>query len=1153
MFTFMAGASKTGARVASTTAASRSSAMPAAMRAMKSAVAGATTSRSASSASRMCPISASCAASKRSSATGAPDSVCSVSGAMNLVAASVITTRTVAPALTNRRQSSAALYAAIPPVTPRTIRLPATRASAAAPVTEPFISRRIYRSLSHRTSMAIQSDPVNHPARDGKLGVSPAGFPRHFDSYVLLKPLARGGMGQLYLALTGGAGLEKLCVVKQVPPEVVAPENARRFRDEAMVALRLSHGNLVTVFDAGLQGERIFLAMDYVDGRDLHAVWNRCAERRVPFPVDIAVYIIKELCRGLAYAHAFEDLKLVHRDVSPGNVLLSFSGEVKLTDFGLATSSLKIEKTAPGIIYGKLSYLAPEQARRDALDGRTDLYAAGILLWELLTGRQLFPVARDPGGGSASGANADALSRARDPHAPPPSTLSPRVPPELERIVMKALAPEREDRYADGEMMRADLAGFLAATSPKTDGAALIEFLRPLYGEEIAAERRERQALIEAAKGMLSGVVAGSGAAGRPTPVVATPVGGPPAAGGPSPADNAGHAATISGPSSARESSGGRPGEDPRIGTTLGGRYYVRRLCGEGAMGRVYEAHHIDIGRRVAIKVLHASFHTSADLVERFRREARAASKIGHANIVDVTDSGTTPDGAFYFVMEFLDGTNLEELIDANGPLPVERALLITAQITRALEAAHAADVIHRDLKPANVMLVNRKGEDDFVKVLDFGISKDLDLAQGEHRAALTRPDVAIGTPVYMAPEQAAGRPANALTDVYATGGLLYEMLTGCPPCAGTDAIDVLHKKANEDPVAIATLRPDLPREVERLVTRALSRAPRDRHASMNAMKEHVLACLGVVERASTGPTPVPPPARATQMRSSSTEPVRSARRPGTILTVVGGAAFVTAGIVWSISRTTSDVSIEPTPAAIGSPEPAPPPALSPPPRSDPAAAAPRAATTAALDTESTPWPEQGSATGREQAPRPAAEHRAARADFPAPRAARSARERGARRGDGYARRRAARVGRGPRARGPPHVRGGARRRGGPGAPGLRRPARPSRQRRQPGAGRRRGGDPRPRSVRLRPRRLSRGPAPRPRGDRCRRRPARSPAGGRCLLPTGALPRCAPRVPGGAGAGSGERRRSSGAATWPRRRPRNGATARRLRRRRQRR
>src|SRR4029077_7910796 len=139
--------------------------------------------------------------------------------------------------------------------------------------------------------------------------------------------------------------------------------------------------------------------------------------------------------------HAFEDVKLVHRDVSPGNVLLSFSGEVKLTDFGLATSSLKMEKTAPGIIYGKLSYLAPEQARREPLDGRTDLYAAGILLWELLTGRQLFPVAGRPGGCPSDGANAHGPQRSRDPHVPAPSTLSVRVPPELDRIVMKALAP----------------------------------------------------------------------------------------------------------------------------------------------------------------------------------------------------------------------------------------------------------------------------------------------------------------------------------------------------------------------------------------------------------------------------------------------------------------------------------------------------------------------------------------------------------------------------------------------------------------------------------------------------------------------------------------------------------------------------------------
>jgi len=220
----------------------------------------------------------------------------------------------------------------------------------------------------------------------------PHDFPRRFASYVLLKPLARGGMGELYLALSGAPGMEKLCVIKKVLPHLVAPDNVQRFRDEAMVAVRLSHGNLVTVFDAGHSDDQIYLAMDFIEGKDLLATWNRCAQRGVPFPIEVAVYIVKELARGLGYAHAFGGLNLVHRDVSPANVLLSYTGEVKLTDFGLATSTLMLQHTAPGIIFGKLSYLAPEQARREPLDGRTDIYVCGILLWELLTGQQLFPV-----------------------------------------------------------------------------------------------------------------------------------------------------------------------------------------------------------------------------------------------------------------------------------------------------------------------------------------------------------------------------------------------------------------------------------------------------------------------------------------------------------------------------------------------------------------------------------------------------------------------------------------------------------------------------------------------------------------------------------------------------------------------------------------
>jgi serine/threonine-protein kinase len=702
----------------------------------------------------------------------------------------------------------------------------------------------------------------------------PAGFPRRFDAYVLLKPLARGGMGQLYLALAGAPGLEKPCVIKQVPPDVVAPENARRFRDEAMVALRLAHGNLVSVFDAGIREGQIFLAMEYVDGRDLHAVWNRCADKRVPFPVDIAVYIVKELCRGLAYAHAFEDLELVHRDVSPANVLLSFSGEVKLTDFGLATSVLKLEKTAPGIVYGKLSYLAPEQARRQRLDGRADIYAAGIILWELLTGRPLFPVGKEAGdeASSPSEANINALHRARDPEVEPPSRVSSRVPAALDRIVMRALAPEREDRYPDGEALRADLASFLAETAPKTDAARLADFLRPLYADDIRADRSERSRLVGEAAQLMSGAIASATALADV---------GPRSGAGFRP------------PSGAGSGRSGNPGEDPRIGTTIGGRYHVRRLCGEGAMGRVYEAHHIDIGRRVAIKILHASFHHSADLVERFRREARAASRIGHANIVDVTDSGTTADGAFYFVMEYLDGPNLEQVIDESGPLPVERALLITAQITRALEAAHAADIIHRDLKPANVILVNRKDEDDFVKVLDFGISKHLDDAESPH-AALTRPNVAIGTPVYMSPEQAAGRPADPLTDVYAVGGLLYEMLTGQPPCAGEDAMVVLAKKASEDPAPPRQLRPELPPELEELIMRALARAPDDRHPSMAALKDDVLARLAAAEE-EAAPVLTPPVPRAAVRSPTTARTTRRRLRP-VHLAVGAGAAL--AGLV---------------------------------------------------------------------------------------------------------------------------------------------------------------------------------------------------------------------------------------------------------------
>ena len=658
------------------------------------------------------------------------------------------------------------------------------------------------------------------------------GFPRKFGKYHLLMPLAQGGMGALYLAVTGDKGLEKLCVIKTVLPHLADAEYVQRFRDEAKVVVKLSHGNLVPVFDAGQVGGEIFLAMDFVEGKDLRAVWNRCAKKGVAFPVDVAVYIVKELCRGLAYAHSFGELKLVHRDVSPPNVLISFAGEIKLTDFGLANSTLKVEKTAPGVIYGKVSYMAPEQARGEGLDGRTDLYSAGIILWELLTGRQLFP----PGESQPQ----DLVLRARNPKVDPPSRRAPRVPSRLDEVVLKALASDRDDRFQSGEEMRAALAGWLAAEAPATDAARLEKFVAGLFADDIPRERSERESMIEMTRERIRTRHDGEPVR-APARIQRTRKGAVPV-----PEPGPGGATFVQSANSSAAIAVHHDGNDYSadiVGQVLDGRYAVRSLIGEGGMGRVYEAEHVEIGKRVALKVLHPSYSRMPDLVERFRREARAASKIGHPNIVDVTDSGTTSDGSVYFVMEFLEGVELATVIERDGALDTVRALNIATQICRALAAAHNAGIIHRDLKPENIFLIVREGTTDFVKVLDFGIAKSAELE--EHRKErLTHPGMAMGTPEYMAPEQAAGRPADARSDVYALAAILYEMVTGVAPYTGDNFMEILTKKATLEPVGPRILRTDLPESVERVIVRALARDPALRPPSMEAFEYELTKCL---------------------------------------------------------------------------------------------------------------------------------------------------------------------------------------------------------------------------------------------------------------------------------------------------------------------
>jgi serine/threonine protein kinase len=671
------------------------------------------------------------------------------------------------------------------------------------------------------------------------------GFPRRFGGYVLVKPLARGGMGALYLALHGQRGMEKLCVVKTALPHLIEKGYLQRFKDEAKVVVRLSHGNLVGVFDAGQVKGEIFLGMEFVEGKDLRAVWNRCAQKGIAFPLPVAVHIAKELLRGLGYAHTFEGLKLVHRDVSPPNVLLSYSGEVKLTDFGLATSTLKLEKTAPGVVYGKVSYMSPEQARGEALDGRTDLYAAAIILWELLTGRQLFAatVSHVPGEEPQD----DLLERVRHPQIVPPSQKASRVPRELDVILGKALAEKPGDRFQTSEEFRIELAAFLAKNAPAMDGHQVARFLRELFSDTMAKERSEREEMIRDGVALLDGV------SGTRTPP-SSPLARNAQAG-----LHADHVETarlglrdVTAPPATP-----KPLEEGSrmVGALLSGRYQIKRMCGEGGMGRVYEAEHVEIGKRVAIKVLHPAYSRTPDLVERFRREARAASRIEHPNVVNVTDFGTTEDGSLFFVMEYIEGIELGLLIHREGPLGPVRALRIAEQMCEALQAAHDVGVIHRDLKPENILLLGQ-GKDnrsppgqsspgmeaqvrepsDFVKVLDFGIAKSADVDEGtssRRGKRLTRPGVAMGTPEYMAPEQAAGHPADPRSDIYAVGSIMYEMLCGSPPYEGDNVMEVLHKKANEAPQLLAERRPMLAPAIISLVERAMARSPDDRPKSM--------------------------------------------------------------------------------------------------------------------------------------------------------------------------------------------------------------------------------------------------------------------------------------------------------------------------------
>src|SRR5881398_3416844 len=259
---------------------------------------------------------------------------------------------------------------------------------------------------------------------------------------------------------------------------------------------------------------------------------------------------------------------------------------------------------------------------------------------------------------------------------------------------------------------------------------------------------------------------------------------------------------------------------DPLLGQTLAGKYKIDKLIKRGGMGAVYRGKHVLMDKTVAIKVLRPALAVDDEVVARFSREAKAASRISHPHAVNVTDFGEAENGVVFLVMEYLDGRTLKDIIKSEGPMPLERALEIIRQVSGALDAAHQQGVIHRDLKSDNIMLSRTNGG-EWAKVLDFGIAK-IQQPHGTPDPDITAANLVVGTPQYMSPEQCAQLgPLDPRSDIYSFGIILYEMLAGRVPFTGESPTVIMMKQVQDPPPSVLEARPNLPIAVAEVVMRA--------------------------------------------------------------------------------------------------------------------------------------------------------------------------------------------------------------------------------------------------------------------------------------------------------------------------------------------
>jgi len=313
--------------------------------------------------------------------------------------------------------------------------------------------------------------------------------------YRVIDRLASGGMAEVFIAESAGIeGFKKRVAIKRVLPHLCEKKRfIAMFLDEARLSAHLSHSNVVQVFDIGVGDNTYFIVMEYVEGADLKRVINYLREQGRAFPIEQAIYVCTKMCEGLAYAHEEvnekgEPLNAVHRDISPPNVLISRHGEIKIVDFGLAKASTQLEKSEAGIIKGKFSYLAPEAAHGREVDARADIFAVGIILWEMLAGRRLFQGKSDY----------ETVKQVQAAAVPDVTKLNPDADAHLQSILARALARDRERRYASARSFASDLTRYLYKLGKPVSAFDIAELVRgPMMGRGLGKAQGEGASIID--------------------------------------------------------------------------------------------------------------------------------------------------------------------------------------------------------------------------------------------------------------------------------------------------------------------------------------------------------------------------------------------------------------------------------------------------------------------------------------------------------------------------------------------------------------------------------------------------------------------------------------------------------------------------------